>query len=70
MAGIFELFVEAEARYRFRLRTPDGTVMAVSKGFDIKPAAAPGIRDVRAYAGMGLIADLGRKSPGHSDERS
>lgn len=31
MAGLFELFVDAQSRIRFRLRAPDGTVMAVSK---------------------------------------
>ncbi|MHC6220849.1 YegP family protein [Arthrobacter sp. MMS24-S77] len=58
MAGMFELYVDTKARYRFRLKAPDGTVMAVSKGFDDKPAAVAGIRDVRAWAGMGLISDL------------
>lgn len=58
MTGTFELFVDAQARYRFRLKAPDGTVMVVSKGFDTKPSAVAGIRDVRAWAGMGLIIDL------------
>ncbi|UYY83599.1 EAL domain-containing protein (plasmid) [Arthrobacter sp. YA7-1] len=58
MAGMFELFIDAQARYRFRLSAPDGTVIAVSKGFDDKAAAVTGIREVRAYAGMGLITDL------------
>ncbi|MBO1267323.1 YegP family protein [Arthrobacter cavernae] len=58
MAGMFELFVDAEAYFRFRLTAPDGTVMAVSKAFDDKPAAVAGITAVREYAGMGLITDL------------
>jgi uncharacterized protein YegP (UPF0339 family) len=58
MAGIFELFVDADANFRFRLTAPDGTVMAVSKAFDDKPAAVAGISAVREYAGMGLITDL------------
>lgn len=63
MAGIFELFIDAQSRYRFRLMAPDGTMMAVSRGFDNKRAAVAGIRDVREYAGMGLIADLCRGEP-------
>ena len=58
MAGMFELFVDAESCFRFRLTAPDGTVMAVSKAFDDKSAAVAGIAAVREYAGMGLITDL------------
>lgn len=57
MAGMFELFVDAESAFRFRLTAPDGTVMAVSKPFDTKTAAVAGIAAVREYAGMGLITD-------------
>jgi uncharacterized protein YegP (UPF0339 family) len=58
MAGMFELFIDGESFFRFRLTAPDGTVMAVSKAFDDKPAAVAGIAAVREYAGMGLIADV------------
>jgi len=58
MAGMFELFVDAESCFRFRLTAPDGTVMAISKAFDTKTAAVAGIADVREYAGMGHITDL------------
>jgi uncharacterized protein YegP (UPF0339 family) len=55
MAGLFELFVDVTSHVRFRLTAPDGTVMAVSKAFDDKPAAVAGIAAVREYAGMGHI---------------
>ncbi|MFC9335742.1 YegP family protein [Arthrobacter sp. NPDC057009] len=57
MAGMFELFVDEEAAYRFRLTAPDGTIMAVSKPFNTKTDAVAGIAAVREYAGMGLISD-------------
>ena len=57
MAGLFELFVDEESAFRFRLTAPDGTVMAVSKPFDTKTDAVAGIAAVREYAGMGLITD-------------
>lgn len=63
MAGTFELFVDADACFRFRLRSPDGAVLAVSKGFADKPAAVAGISAVREYAGMGLISDLCPEEP-------
>jgi uncharacterized protein len=63
MAGLFELFLDAHSRYRFQLKSPDGTVMAVSKAFDDKPSAVSGIRHVREYAGLGLIRDLSAGEP-------
>jgi uncharacterized protein YegP (UPF0339 family) len=58
MAGMFEVFVDGESHYRFRLAAPDGTVMAVSAAFDDKAAAVAGIAAVRECAGMGLVRDL------------
>jgi uncharacterized protein YegP (UPF0339 family) len=58
MAGMFEVFVDTESYFRFRLKAPDGTVMAVSTPFDSKAAAAAGIAAVRECAGTGLITDL------------
>ena len=58
MAGKFELFLDAESKFRFRLKAPDGTVMAVSAAFEDKSAAVAGIAAVRECAGMGLISDL------------
>jgi uncharacterized protein YegP (UPF0339 family) len=60
MAGVFEVFVDADSHFRFRLKAPDGTVMAVSRAFGDKPAAVAGIAAVRECAGTGLITDLGR----------
>lgn len=58
MAGKFELFLDRESNFRFRLRAPDGTVMAESAAFRDKSAAVAGIAAVRECAGMGLITDL------------
>jgi hypothetical protein len=54
---MFELFMDSQSTFRFRLTAPDGTVMAVSKPFDTKSDAVAGIAAVREYAGMGLITD-------------
>ncbi|MBD1542832.1 YegP family protein [Arthrobacter sp. IA7] len=58
MAAVFEVFVDAESQFRFRLKAPDGSVLAISAPFEDKRAAAAGIADVRECAGTGLIADL------------
>jgi len=58
MAGMFELFIDADASFRFQLTAPDGTVVAVSPAFPDKAAAVEGIAAVREYAGMGHVRDL------------
>lgn len=64
MAGMFELFIDPDSDFRFRLTAPDGTVMAVSKAFGSKAAAVDGIAAVREYAGMGLVSDIAPASAG------
>jgi uncharacterized protein YegP (UPF0339 family) len=63
MAAAFELFHDRDDAFRFRLKTPDGTVIAVSKPFPGKAAAVAGIRAVRECAGTGLITDLCPPTP-------
>jgi uncharacterized protein YegP (UPF0339 family) len=58
MTGMFEVFIDEDTSFRFRLKAPDGTVVAISRSFPDKFAAVCGISDVREYAGMGLITDL------------
>jgi uncharacterized protein YegP (UPF0339 family) len=58
MAGMFEVFVDGESKFRFRLKAPDGTVVAESAAFSDKSAAVAGIAAVRECAGMGLVTDL------------
>ena len=58
MTGMFELFTDSDASYRFRLTAPDGTVMALSRPFPDRRAAGAGIAAVREYAGMGLVREI------------
>src|SRR5687767_7620300 len=58
MAGMFELFLDDDATFRFQLTAPDGTVMAVSRAFSDKEEAVRGIAAVREYAGMGLVREI------------
>lgn len=69
MAASFELFIDAESHFRFRLRAPDGTVVAVSTAFNDKSTAVAGIAEVRECAGMGLITDLCAGGSAHSSVR-
>jgi len=69
MAGMFEVFLDSDSLFRFRLKAPDGTVMAISGAFGDKDALAAGIAAVRECAGTGLVTDLsaaaqhGQRSP-------
>src|SRR6476620_10367886 len=67
MAGMFEVFLDADSQFRFRLKAPDGAVMAVSGGFRDRSAVAAGIAAVRECAGTGLVTDL---SAGSRDQRT
>lgn len=58
MAGIFEVFLDGESFFRFRLKSPDGAVIAVSMPFEDKLAVVAGIAAARECAGMGLVTDL------------
>ena len=57
MAGQFEIYTDAETNIRFRLLGADGTVLAVSRAYADKRAAADGIMAVRECAGTGLIRE-------------
>lgn len=58
MAGMFELFLDDDATFKFQVTAPDGTVMAVSRAFSDKEEAVRGIAAVREYAGMGLVREI------------
>jgi uncharacterized protein YegP (UPF0339 family) len=58
MTESFELFHDADKLFGFRLKDPDGTVLAVSVLFPDKVSAVEGIGAVRECAGTGLITDL------------
>jgi uncharacterized protein YegP (UPF0339 family) len=58
MAGKFELFRDGGVSFRFRLKAPNGTVVAVSRQYSDKASAVEGIHAVRECAGTGLITDL------------
>ncbi|MGZ4660032.1 MAG: YegP family protein [Arthrobacter sp.] len=70
MTGGFEVFLDTQLRFRFRLVDADGAVLAVSCPYAGKREAAAGIAAVRECAGMGLITDLSGPAParcGHQE---
>jgi uncharacterized protein YegP (UPF0339 family) len=57
VSGTFELFNNGHSSFGFRLRSPDGVVLAISDQFVDKASAVRAISAVREYAATGLIAD-------------
>ncbi|GAA1236651.1 MULTISPECIES: YegP family protein [Microbacterium] len=50
MAGKFELYTDKSGEYRFRLKSGNGEVIAISEGYSSKAAALNGIDSVRRNA--------------------
>jgi|GEM_PF-1296414 len=53
----FEIFQDAAGEYRFKLRAPNGEIIAVSEGYVTKVACKNGIEAVRKGANMATIQD-------------
>jgi uncharacterized protein YegP (UPF0339 family) len=64
VSGTFELFDNGHSSFGFRLKSPDGVVLAISDQFVDKASAVHAIKAVREYAATGLIAD--RCTPGQA----
>jgi uncharacterized protein YegP (UPF0339 family) len=58
VSGIFELFVDLDGRFRFRLRSSAGEVIASSDAYTTWASAAQGIELVRATATTAVVDDL------------
>ncbi len=50
MAGKFELYKDAKGKFRFRLKTGNGEIIAVGEAYDSKASAKNGIASVQKNA--------------------
>ncbi|MCC4249668.1 YegP family protein [Microbacterium testaceum] len=50
MAGKYELYTDKAGKYRFRLKAPNGQVIASSEAYESKASAQNGIASVKANA--------------------
>jgi uncharacterized protein YegP (UPF0339 family) len=50
MAGKFELYQDKSGKYRFRLKSSNGQVIAVGEAYESKAAAQSGIESVQKNA--------------------
>jgi uncharacterized protein YegP (UPF0339 family) len=54
----FEIYKDTAGEYRFRLRAPNGEIIAVSEGYKSKDGCKSGIKSVRENAIEAIIQDL------------
>jgi uncharacterized protein YegP (UPF0339 family) len=57
MAGKFELYTDAQGKYRFRLKAANGQIIAVGEAYDSKPSALKGIDSIRRNAADAELVD-------------
>ncbi|MDQ1732228.1 MAG: uncharacterized protein QOK10_2387 [Pseudonocardiales bacterium] len=58
MPGKFEITKDKRGEYRFRLKSTNGQVVAVSEGYTTKASAAKGIESVKKLAADAAVVDL------------
>jgi uncharacterized protein YegP (UPF0339 family) len=54
----FEIYKDAAGEYRFRLRAPNGEIIAASEGYTQKSSCKNGIASVKENAPNAIIEDL------------
>lgn len=58
MAGKFELYEDKAGKYRFRLKSGNGEVVASGQAYESKRAAQSGIESVQRAADGAKVVDL------------
>lgn len=56
--GTFELYQDQAGRYRFRLKTRAGRIIAVGEGFDTKAGAMDALTAVKREAGTAETVEI------------
>jgi uncharacterized protein YegP (UPF0339 family) len=57
MAAKFELFKDADGKFRFRLKAANGEIIASSEGYKSKTGAENGIKSVKTNAPGATVVD-------------
>jgi len=58
----FEIFLDKEKKHRFRLRAPNGEIIATSEAYESKQACRDTIKAIKKYAPTAGIQDLTLKA--------
>ena len=54
----FEIIKDKAGKFRFRLKAPNGEIIATSEAYEAKTSCRDGIESVRTNAGKAEIVDL------------
>jgi hypothetical protein len=54
----FEIFIDKKDEYRFRLKAPNGEIIATSEGYSTKHECINGIESVRENAPIAKIVEV------------
>lgn len=57
----FEIYKDTAGEYRFRLRAPNGEIIAAGEGYKSKDGCKNGIASVKENASKAIIQDLTRE---------
>ena len=57
--GKFEVFTDKAGEYRFRLKAPNGEIIAASEGYSSKASCMNGIESVKKNAPTAVIIEVG-----------
>ena len=57
MAGKFEVFKDASGKFRFRLKSGNGQVIATGEAYETKASAMKGVASVQKNAPGAKVAD-------------
>jgi hypothetical protein len=56
--GKFEVYIDKAGEYRFRLKAPNGEIIAASEGYKVKKSCMNGIRSVKKNVRKPNIVEL------------
>ncbi|HEV8556850.1 MAG TPA: YegP family protein [Actinophytocola sp.] len=57
MAGKFELYNDAQGKFRFRLKAGNGEIIAVGEAYESKASAINGIESIKKNAPEAAVVD-------------
>jgi uncharacterized protein YegP (UPF0339 family) len=58
MAAKFELYKDRGGKYRFRLKAPNGQIIASSEGYNSKASAKNGIESIKKNAAKAEVVEV------------
>ncbi len=55
----FEIFKDTSGEFRFRLKAPNGEIIAISEGYTTKASCLNGIKSVKKNAPIAEVEEIG-----------